>query len=117
MAESRVLVLSRDHLAAALLGFAIELAGGRPSFAAPGESERDALRRLRPALALVDGDDVGRAERVVGLALMTGARVAVFRAPRAQRDIGELANRLGVRELRLASDVDALATLVRESLD
>ena len=48
------LVLSDDPLAAALVAAAIEHYGVRPVFAAAGESPRDALRRLRPRVVLVD---------------------------------------------------------------
>jgi hypothetical protein len=117
MADPSVLVLSHDSLLAALLGLAVELAGGRACFVAPGERDREVLLRLRPALVLVDADDASCNERFLGPALMTGARVTILRTPRARGDVDGLAQRLGARELRLPLDADALATLLREALD
>ena len=117
MAERNVLILSHDNLAAALLGLAADLAGGRPRFVAPGESYRDALLRHRPALVLVDCDDDACADSFLGPVLMTGARVAIFRSSRSRREIDDLVRRLGVHELRMPMDAGALATLLRETLD
>jgi hypothetical protein len=118
MPQPTVLVLSIDPLAGALLGAAIELAGGRPLFPADGERPRDALLRLRPAHVLVDCDDEGScAEGFLGPVLMTGARVTIFGSPRARRDVRELADRIGVRLLDLPAELEELPSLLEPVLD
>jgi DNA-binding NtrC family response regulator len=117
-----VLVLSHDPLGSALLAAAAELAGMHAVFRRSGEAVRDALRRYRPHLVLVDcaRDDVST-EAFVGPALMTGARVAVYCAaghePGAARG-RELAARHQLMFFELPGDADALqgylAALARE---
>ena len=73
------LVLSPDALAAALLGALLETEGWVPRFAHGGESARDALRRVRPDVALIDcaaADACSAA--VIGPATMMGVRVLLF---------------------------------------
>lgn len=118
MPQPTVLVLSADPLASALLGAAIELAGGRPVFLGESEGRRDALLRLRPAHVLVDCDDEGAcAESFLGPVLMTGARVTIFGSPRARRDVREFAERIGVRLLELPGDVAELPGLLEPALN
>lgn len=120
MSESSpsVLILAADPMAAALVGAAIELAGGRPLYPGAGERPRDALLRHRPALVLVDCDDeTSCADAFLGPVLMTGARVAVFGSARSRRDVSELVARLGVRALRLPADVATVEALLETLLE
>lgn len=113
-----VLIFSADAMAGALVGAAIELAGGRPIYTSAGEHPRGALLRHRPALVLVDCDDARACdETFLGPVLMTGARVAVFGSRGSRREAAELAERLGVRMVRLPADVAALEALVAEGAD
>jgi hypothetical protein len=110
------LILSHDPLAAALLGGAVDLAEGRPQFANAGETPRDAVRRVRPQLLVVDCDDERSCtEAVLGPAIMIGARVILFRSARTRRDVTGLAASLGVILLDLPRDLDRLTELVRDN--
>lgn len=104
-------------MAGALVGGAVELAGGQPLFLQEGERPREALLRHRPAVVLVDCDDEGScADAFLGPVLMTGARVVVFSSARSRRDVSELVARLGVRAVRFPLDVGGLAALLEELL-
>jgi hypothetical protein len=73
------LILSSDVLGAALLGAAVEMTGLVIGFAAKGESSSQALRRMRPALLLIDaGDAESCVDDVLGPAMMVGARSILF---------------------------------------
>lgn len=113
-----VLIFASDPLAAALLAAAVELSGYAPQFGRPGETARGALLRLRPALILADCDhEESCSDEFVGPALMTGARVLLFRSKRTRRDTTELAKRLGVRVVELPADHDTLARAMRHELE
>jgi hypothetical protein len=109
-----VLLLSADPLASALLGAAVELAGHVPRFPRAGETARDALRRLRPRAVLVDGDHEACSDEFIGPALMTGARVQLFRSRHTQRDAGDIARRLGLSIVEFPMESDALTALLRD---
>lgn len=115
MSRSDVLILSTDPLAAALLGVAVELAGHAPHFAQPAEGARAALLRIRPRAALIDCDhEEACTESFIGPALMTGARVHLFRSYRTQRDATDFASRLGLSIADLPMEHDAFSTLLRD---
>jgi hypothetical protein len=115
-----VLILSSDPLAAALLGAAVELAGYAPSFAGQGEPHRAALLRLRPRLVLVDCDhEEACSEGFIGPALMTGAKVLVFRSRRSTRDVTDLTDltaRMQVAVMDLPLEGDRLTRMLREAM-
>ena len=98
-----VLVLSPDALAAALLAARAEIEGYRPAFAGPGESPRDALRRVRPDALLAERSwnaaDDGAGAAFIGPAKMLGARVILC---------GRSCVADHLRELARAHDVCAL---------
>lgn len=112
-----VLIFSADPLAAALLGAVVELAGSRPHFPRAGEPARDALRRVRPRIALVDCDhEEACSDSFAGPALMTGAKVLLFRSRRTRRDASDLAERLSLRVLELPAEQAALMRELEELL-
>jgi hypothetical protein len=112
-----VLILSSDPLAAALLGAAVELAGHAPSFAWEGELPRASLLRLRPRLVLVDCDhEDACSDAFVGPAIMTGAKVLLFRSRRSSRDVADLAARMQVTVVELPPQGDRLTQLLGELL-
>ena len=112
-----VLVFSSDPLAAALLGAAIELAGHMPHFARKDELARAALLRVRPRLVVIDCDhEESCSDEFVGPALMTGARVLLFRSHRTQRDMAAFADRLSLRVVTMPPQHDELTTLLHEML-
>jgi DNA-binding NtrC family response regulator len=115
---SVILIFSADPLGAALLAAAVELADHTPRFPQAGESARAALRRVRPRIALVDCDhEDACTEAFIGPAVMTGARVLLFRSPRTRREAGELAGRLGVEVIEMPVDHEALARQIRALLE
>jgi hypothetical protein len=112
-----VLVFSSDPLAAALLGASIELSGHDPFFPQTDESSRSALLRVRPRLVLIDCDhEESCSDAFVGPALMTGSEVLLFRSRRTKRDIGDLADRLGVMVMELPAEHATLSDLLQRRL-
>lgn len=117
MTRHAVLVFSSDPLAAALLGASIELSGHDPHFPHVRESSRSALLRVRPKLVLIDCDhEESCSETFVGPALMTGSKVLLFRSRRTERDIGDLADRLGVTVMDLPGQHQTLSEMLRRRL-
>ena len=113
-----VLVFSSDALAAALLGAVVELAGHVPHFPQANEPARSALLRVRPRLALIDCEhEDACSDAFVGPALMTGSELLLFRSSRTRRDIGDIAERLGVTVVDLPSEQEVLTRRLRELLD
>ena len=97
MEAKSVLVISPDPLAAALLGALVELEGYAPHFLREREGPRDALRRVRPAVALVDCDSPeARRAAVIGPAKMMGVRVALFGRPAIAALVERCAAEFGV---------------------
>jgi hypothetical protein len=112
-----VLILSADPLPAALLGSAVELSGQVPHFPQPGESARLALMRVRPRLALIDCDHVEAcSDGFAGPALMTGAKLLLFRSRHATHDASALAERLGVTILEMPAEHAVLIDQLRAML-
>jgi hypothetical protein len=116
--RSDVLIFSEDPLAAALMGAAVELVGYAPAFPTDGDSPRDALRRSRPRLVLVDCEhETACTASFFGPALMTGARVLLVGSPRARRDPVAVAEQFGLRTLSLPADLDVIAHVLRAELE
>ena len=113
--DHAVLVFSSDAFAAALLGAAIELAGLAPLFPQANEAARAALMRVRPQLVVIDCDhEDACSDAFVGPALMTGSRLLLVRSHRTQRDIGDLAERIGVTVLELPVEQETLTRVLHE---
>jgi len=111
-----VLVLSSDDLAGALLAALAESAGLSPVFARPAETPRDALRRLRPDVVLVDCEhETACTEQFLGPVRMTGATALVFgRGADAER-LRSLADQHRVRVFTLPLDAEELARAIRDA--
>jgi hypothetical protein len=108
------LILTSDTLIGALIGAAIDLAGVRPAFPADGESPRDALRRIRPGIVLIDGADaLANNEAVLGPALMTRARVFIIATAKRAEQLASLASRYDLSFVIVPRDLDRLATIVQ----
>jgi DNA-binding NtrC family response regulator len=108
-----VLIFSADAMAAALLGAAVELAGYAPQFPQAGEAARAALRRAHPGVVLVDCDhSESCADAFVGPALMTGARVILFRSRHTRTAVNQLGQRLAIPVLELPADAERLRRLL-----
>lgn len=118
MDRHTVLIISGDPLAGALLGAAVELSGEIPSFMHPEESARDALRRTRPRLVLIDCDhEESCSDEFVGPALMMQARVLLFRSPHTTRDVANFVHRLSLTVMELPLDHDEFMRIMRSLLD
>ena len=114
MTQRTILIFSTDALAGALLGAAVELVGATPIYPHAGEGPRDALLRVRPAVALVDCDhETACTESFFGPALMIDARVAVFSSARSVRALDPIAKEFGVRTFGLPIDFEELSEIVR----
>jgi DNA-binding response OmpR family regulator len=110
-----VLIISSDALAAALLAAAVELAGHEPQFPRSNESARDALRRVRPRLAVIDCDHVEAcSDAFLGPALMTGAQLLLFASQHGSDEGTAVARRLDIDVVRLPADVELLMTRLRQ---
>lgn len=115
MSRNDVLILSADALAAALMGAAVELAGHQPHFAGSNERPRDALRRVRPRLVVVDCDHTEACvEAFVGPALMTGAQLLLFDSHKHGDGGVTVARRLGLDVVHLPDDHEVLVRRLRE---
>lgn len=113
-----ILVFSSDALAAALLAAAAELAGHAPCFARADETARNAVRRVRPRLVLIDVDhEETCSDEFIGPALMMQARVLMVRSKRSHRDASDLVDRLELRVLELPADYGSLTRQLNEELD
>ena len=115
MSRRDVLILSPDPLAAALLGAASEVVDDQPHFPESSEAARDALRRVRPAMVLVDcAHEEACTDEFVGLALMTGARVLLIDAKQHGERAASVARRLGLEVVRLPDDNELLLGRLRD---
>jgi len=118
VSRQAVLIISADPLAAALLGAAVELAAHMPHFTRPDERARAALLRVRPRLVLIDCDHTEAcSDEFVGPAIMTGARVILFRSNRTIADQKEFSERLGLQILDMPKDHASVTAILREALD
>ena len=112
--DSHALVLSGDALIAALLGALLEIHGYTPFFPHPEESPRDALRRARPGVVLVDCEhDSACNEAFFGPATMTGARVIMYSASRSRQEVSSYSAKYGFDWFILPIDIASFSKVVR----
>jgi hypothetical protein len=88
---SRILVLAREPLAAALLGMLLELDAYEPAFAQPDESPEEAVRRVRPVLVILFDGSLEAAASDVFHARTKGTPVILFGTPRTAARVRALA--------------------------
>lgn len=118
MSADAVLIFSADPLGAALLGAAVELGGRSPHFARAGESARDALRRVRPRVALVDCDhEEACSAAFAGPAIMMGTTVLLIRSRRTLQAPDDFAERHGLRVIELPGGQEMLLRELRTLLE
>lgn len=118
VSRQAVLIISSDALAAALLGAAVEFAAHMPFFVRADERARIALLRVRPRLVLIDCDHTEAcSDEFVGPAIMTGARVILFRSKRTVTDQSEFGERIGVRILDMPTEHETITAVLKEVLD
>ena len=114
MSALTALIFSDDVLAAALIGAAVELDGFAPVYPTEDEGPREALLRVRPAIALVDCDHaVACSEAFFGPAMMMGTRVAVFSSSRSKRALDPIAEEYGVRVFGLPIEMSELSEILK----
>lgn len=112
-----VLVLSADVVAAALLGALIETLGYLVRFVIPPESPDDAMRRTKPAVAMVDCDDPSVMNgEVLGRARMRGINVVIFGTPAALARVRETAAEHALEELMMPMALDQLDETLRRAV-
>lgn len=86
-----VLILSTDVVAAALVGALVETLGYLVRFFSPPETPDDALRRTRPAVAMIDCEDPTLVNtELLGRARMRGISVLMFGTPTAVQQVQQL---------------------------
>lgn len=90
---TRVLVLARDAVIAALVGLLLELEAYDPVFPEPDEHAADAVRRLRPPLIVVlDGElEAAGSDLFHARCAQQGASVVLFGEPVAADAVREMA--------------------------
>jgi DNA-binding NtrC family response regulator len=87
-----ILILSSDAVAAALVGALVETLGYSVRFHQPPEDPTETIRRARPDVAMLDGDDqLMISDEVLGHAAMRGISVVVFGSREALDGIRALA--------------------------
>lgn len=112
--DSHALVLSLDALMAALVGALLETHRYHPVFADTGEPPRDALRRLRPGVVLVDCEhNDACTETFFGPAIMTGARIVVFSTSQSREEVTSFAARFGFDSFVLPADLAIISSVMR----
>lgn len=91
--QTRVLVLARETVIAALIGLLLELEDYEPVFAQPEERPEDAIGRLRPPLVvMLDGElDASRSDLFYARAAAAGARIVLFTEPVAANEVRAVA--------------------------
>ncbi len=113
---STVLVLSHDAVAAALLGALVEILGYAVRFRRAPESPDDAVRRVRPRIALIDCEDpLSCTDEIVGRASMRGVSCVIFGASEALDRVRVFALEHDISVLLMPPDTDDLDQLLREA--
>ena len=89
-----------------------------PHFVRADERARAALMRVRPRLVLIDCDHTEAcSDEFVGPAIMTEARVILFRSNRSAEDQHDLSERLGLRILNMPTEHEAVTSVIKEAVD
>lgn len=112
---SKVLVLAREPLAAALLGMLLELDAYEPAFAQPGESPEEAVQRVRPVLIVLLDGSLEAADSDVFYARARGAAVLLFGTRSTLPHVREVAAKRGVLWFSMPTDRATLVRVMREA--
>jgi DNA-binding NtrC family response regulator len=112
-----ILILSRDAVAAALLGALIETLGYTVRFARPPEEAEETIRRVRPAVCLLDCEDPsGLVDGLFGRAKMRGISVVIFGTTAALDRVRALASEHAIDLLLVPPRPDVLAATLQRAL-
>jgi hypothetical protein len=109
---SKILVLAREALAAALVGLLLELDKYEPAFALPDESPEEAVRRVRPVLIIILDGSLDAAASDVFYARAKGTPVVLFGTPRSERTLRELAEKRKLRWFTMPIERERLSRLI-----
>jgi DNA-binding NtrC family response regulator len=116
-ADSTILILSADAIAAALFGALLETLGYSVRFARPPEGSEDAIRRVRPRVCLIDCDDgTTCTPELLGRAAMRGISVVIFGRSAALDRVRVLAREHEIDLLLVPPDASTLDATVRRAL-
>lgn len=112
-----VLILSTDVVAAALVGALVETLGYLVRFFTPPETPDDAIRRTRPAVAMVDCEDPTLVNtEVLGRARMRGISVLMFGSAAALAKVRELANEQELDTVIMPATLDELDESLKSAI-
>lgn len=111
-----VLILAREELIAALLGLLVETTGHSVSFAQPKERSAEAMRRLRPGVAIVDCDHRDCTGDLVKAANEVGARLILFSASREPEYVRRIAAPSHSDSFTFPIEPPQLDSLIRQQL-
>lgn len=116
-AKTRVLVLARESVIAALIGMLLELEAYEPVFAEPDERYDDAIRRARaPLVVILDGEsDEARSDLFFARAAQDGARVVLFGEPVAAEAVQAAARERRLPFFAMPVDRATLGTVLKRT--
>jgi hypothetical protein len=115
--RTKVLILARESVIAALLGMLLELEEYEPVFAEAGERPEDAIHRHRPPLIVIlDGDlDAAGSDLFYARASAAGASVVLFSEPLAAEDVRAVARQRRLPFLSMPTDRDTLGRILERT--
>ena len=118
LAKTRVLILARESVIAALIGMLLELEAYEPVFAEPDERYDDAIRRVRaPLVVILDGEsEEARSDLFYARAAQGGARVVLFSEPVAAEAVQAVARERRLPFFAMPVDRETLGTVLREAV-
>jgi hypothetical protein len=117
--KTKVLILARESVIAALIGLLLELEAYEAVFPEPDERYEDAIGRVRPPLVVVlDGEsDEARSDLFFARAANGGARVVLFSEPVAAAAVRAAARARQVPFFAMPVDRATLGTVLAGSAD
>lgn len=108
-ARQVVLIISGDAVGAALIAALVETLGYQVRFLVPPESTDEALRRVRPVVAMVDCEDPSIiSPELIGRARMRGVSVLLFGSAEALRGVRALAAQFDLHRLIMPATAEHL---------
>ena len=118
LAKTRVLILARESVIAALIGMLLELEAYEPVFAEPDERYDDAIRRVRaPLVVILDGEsDEARSDLFYVRAAQGGARVVLFSEPVAAEAVQVVARERRLPFFAMPVNRETLGTVLRAAV-
>lgn len=115
--QAPILILADDAIVAALLGALIETLGYSVDFGRQRESANDAMRRVRPAVCLLDADDPTAAnDETLGHAVMRGVSPLLFGTQKALDRNRALVEKHGTVTLRMPPSPADLDTALQRAM-